>query len=67
MACCTHGVLSGPAFDRIENSALDELVIADTIPLVNPHSKITVLTASEITAKTINRIYTNESIQSIFI
>ena len=67
MACCTHGVLSGPAFDRIEKSALDELVITDTIPLSEKHNKITVLTASEITAKTIKRIYTNESIQSIFI
>ncbi|MEA3353216.1 MAG: ribose-phosphate pyrophosphokinase [Campylobacterota bacterium] len=66
MACCTHGVLSGPAFDRITNSSLDELVVTDTIPQES-HDKITVLTASEITAKTIKRIYTNESIQSIFI
>jgi ribose-phosphate pyrophosphokinase len=67
MACCTHGVLSGPAFDRIEKSSLDELVITDTIPGKDNHAKITCLTASEITAKAINRIYTNESIQSIFI
>ena len=67
MACCTHGVLSGPAFERLTASALDELVITDTIPLKTPHDKITVLTASDITAKTISRIYTNESIQSIFI
>ena len=67
MACCTHGVLSGPAFDRISKSSLDELIITDTIPLKEPHDKITVLTASGITAKTIKRIYTNESIQSIFI
>ncbi len=66
MACCTHGVLSGPAFDRIENSSLDELVVTDTIPQ-KPHNKVTVLSASEITAKAISRIYTNESIQSIFI
>ncbi|MEA3383077.1 MAG: ribose-phosphate pyrophosphokinase [Campylobacterota bacterium] len=66
MACCTHGVLSGPAFERITNSSLDELVIADTIPQ-EPHDKITVLTASEITAKTIKRIYTNESIQNLFL
>ena len=65
MACCTHGVLSGPAFDRIENSALDELVITDSLP-TKEHPKVTVLTASEITAKAIGRIYTNESIQSIF-
>jgi ribose-phosphate pyrophosphokinase len=67
MACCTHGVLSGPAYDRLTNSDLDELVITDTIPLKKPHDKITILTASNITAKTINRIYTKESIQSIFI
>jgi len=66
MACATHGVLSGPAFDRIQNSSLDELVVTDTIPLAKEHNKITVLTASEITAKAIGRIYTNESIQSIF-
>ena len=67
MACCTHGVLSGPAYDRISNSSLDELVITDTIPPKDVHDKITVLTAAEITAKAIGRIYTNESIQSIFI
>jgi ribose-phosphate pyrophosphokinase len=67
MACCTHGVLSGPAYDRLTNSSLDELVITDTIPQKSSHEKVTVLTASEITAKAINRIYTNESIQSIFI
>ncbi len=67
MACCTHGVLSGPAFQRITDSALDELIITDTIPLTQEHDKITVLTAAKITAKTIKRIYTNESIQSIFI
>ena len=32
MACCTHGVLSGPAYERIEKGELDELVISDTIP-----------------------------------
>ncbi len=66
MACCTHGVLSGPAFERIENSTLDELVVTDTIPQKS-HKKVTVLCAAEITAKAIGRIYTNESIQSIFI
>ena len=67
MACCTHGVLSGPAFDRITDSALDELVIADTIPLSKPHDKITVLTATKIMADAIHRIHSHESIQSIFI
>ena len=32
-ACCTHGVLSGPAFERINNSAIEELVMLNTIPL----------------------------------
>lgn len=67
MACCTHGVLSGPAFERISKSSLDELVITDTIPLKEKHDKITVLTASKITAKTIKRIYTRESIQDLFV
>ena len=67
MACCTHGVLSGPAYDRISNSSLDELVITDTIPPKDAHDKITVLTASKITAQAIDRIYTNVSIQSIFL
>jgi len=67
MACCTHGVLSGPAFDRISNSALDELVIADTIPLAQEHDKITVLTASKILGEAIHRIHSHQSIQSVFI
>ncbi len=66
MACCTHGVLSGPAFERLNSEALDELIVTDTIPQKS-HPKVTVLSASEITAKAIGRIYTNESIQSIFI
>ena len=66
MACCTHGVLSGPAFERLQSEALDELIVTDTIPQKS-HSKVTVLSAAEITAKAISRIYTNESIQSIFI
>lgn len=67
MACCTHGVLSGPAFERITNSSLDELVIADTIPLKEEHPKITVLSATKITGEAIHRIHFHESIQSVFI
>jgi len=66
MACCTHGVLSGPAFERLQSEALDELIVTDTIPQKS-HPKVTVLSAAEITAKAIGRIYTNESIQSIYI
>jgi ribose-phosphate pyrophosphokinase len=67
MACCTHGVLSGPAYDRITKSSLDELVITDTIPQDEVHYKITVLTASKIMAEAIQRIHSNQSIQSVFV
>jgi len=66
MACCTHGVLSGPAYDRLENGSLDELVITDTIPLKQECSKITTLSASKIFAETIRRISNNESVNDIF-
>ena len=66
MACCTHGVLSGPAYDRIENGVLDELVISDTIPIKKNIKKITVLTASSMIGEAIRRIYNNESVNSIF-
>ena len=67
MACCTHGVLSGPAFERLSSGNLDELVVADTIPLRQEHEKITVLTASHIIGETIRRVHNNESVNSIFI
>ena len=67
MACCTHGVLSGPAYDRLSSGSLDELVISDTIPLKRDHEKITVLTASAMMGEAIRRIYNNESINDIFI
>lgn len=67
MACCTHGVLSGPAYDRIANGVLDELVVSDTIPTRKDAKKITVLTASVIIGETIRRIQNNESVNSIFI
>ena len=67
MACCTHGVLSGPAYDRIEKGELDELVISDTIPTRKKKKKITVLTASTMIGEAIRRIHNNESVNSIFI
>ena len=52
-AICTHGVLSGPAYDRIEDSVLSEFIIADTIPLKEgvPTSKITVLPVHDMFAQ----------------
>ncbi|HRF55815.1 MAG TPA: ribose-phosphate pyrophosphokinase [Campylobacterales bacterium] len=66
-ACCTHGVLSGPAFDRIEKGALDELVITDTIPHHVSSQKITVLPVANIFGEVIRRVYHNESVNSLFI
>lgn len=67
MACCTHGVLSGPAYDRIEKGVLDELVVSDTIPTKKDAKKITVLSAANMIAETIRRIHNKESVNSIFL
>ncbi|NQY52024.1 MAG: ribose-phosphate pyrophosphokinase [Campylobacteraceae bacterium] len=67
MACCTHGVLSGKAYKNLESEDLDELVISDTIPLKQNHSKITVLTAATIMGEAIHRIHNNQSVNTIFI
>lgn len=66
-AVCTHGVLSGKAYDNINASALEELVVTDTIPLKQESPKIKVLTVSNLFAKAIRKIHDNESISSLFI
>src|SRR5690349_4022702 len=66
-AVCTHPVLSGEAYERIEKSALAEMVVSDTIPLRKASSKIKVLSVSDLFAKAIRKIHDNESISSLFI
>jgi len=66
-AVCTHAVLSGKAYENIENSLLEEIVVSDTIPLKQPSSKIKVLSVSDLYAKAIRKIHDNESISSLFI
>jgi len=66
MACCTHPVLSGPAYDRIRDGDLDELVITDTIPTNSTCDKIKVLSTSKMLAEVIRRVYNNESVNSLF-
>ncbi len=66
MACATHPVLSGPAYSRIEEGDLDELVVSDSIPLTKESSKIKVLTAAPLFAEVIKRVYTNESLNTLF-
>lgn len=67
-ACCTHGVLSGPACDRIEESCIKELVMLNTIPLPEgkPTKKLTSLSVAAIFAEAIERIYGDISISTIF-
>lgn len=67
-ACVTHPVLSGPARERIENSALDELIVTDTIPLTkeNRHPKVSVVSVAPLLAEAIQRIHYSASISSLF-
>jgi ribose-phosphate pyrophosphokinase len=66
-AIATHPVLSGSAYENIENSVLVELVVTDTIPLTHTSSKIKVLTVADLFANTIRNNQANESISSLFI
>jgi ribose-phosphate pyrophosphokinase len=69
-ACCTHGVLSGPAIERIEKSPLAELIVTDTIPLSTQGKacgKIKQLSVARILGEAIKRIHHGDSISSLFI
>lgn len=66
-AFCTHPVLSGKAYDNINNSVLEELVVTDTIPLKQKSDKIRVLTVAELFAKAITSVTTDGSISKLFI
>ncbi len=69
-ACCVHPVLSGPAVDRINDSALKTILVTDTIPLNNTAAacdKINVLSIAELVGEAIKRSYTGESVTSLFI
>lgn len=61
-AFITHPVLSGPAYDRINESKLTELYVTDTIPLKKPHPKIKVLTVANLFADVIKKVFTCQSI-----
>jgi ribose-phosphate pyrophosphokinase len=66
-ALCTHPVLSGKAYENIQNSVLDELVVCDTIPVKPLCDKIKVLSTDELFAVAIRNAYENKSINSLFI
>jgi ribose-phosphate pyrophosphokinase len=66
-ALCTHPVLSGKAYENIQNSVLNELVVCDTIPIKPLCDKIKVVSTDELFAVTIRNAYENKSINSLFI
>ncbi|SDG63396.1 ribose-phosphate pyrophosphokinase [Mucilaginibacter gossypii] len=65
-AVCTHPVLSGKAYETIENSALTELIVTDTIPLKQSSPKIRVLSTAELFAKAISNVNEHGSISTLF-
>ncbi|MBI1315457.1 ribose-phosphate diphosphokinase [bacterium] len=67
MAYCTHPVLSGKAYDRIEQSQLTELVVTDTIPLKKASPKISVISVARHFAEVMQKVHRHESISSHFI
>ena len=70
IACCTHAVLSGPAIERIQASALEELVVTNSIPLTpeaQAVEKIRVLSLAPLIGEAIRRIHNEESISSLFV
>ena len=70
VAYCTHPVLSGPAIQNLTGSALDELVVTDTIPLSEAArncGKIRQLSVAELLAETIRRIAFGESVSSLYV
>lgn len=69
LAACTHPVLSGPAMDRLEHGAIDEVVATNTIP-VREHparKKITLLSVAPLLGEAITRIHTETSVSSLFV
>lgn len=68
-ACSTHGVLSGPALERIEQSCIKELVLLDTIPIPPEKmlDKITMLSVAPVFAEAIERIYEDKPVSPLFV
>lgn len=66
-AATTHAILSGPAYERIENSPIKELLVTDSIPLKQESNKIKVLSVAKIFAEVIDKVYNYQSISDSFI
>ena len=66
-AVCTHAILSGKAYEKIEKSKLLELIVTDTVPKIKSNSKIKVLSCADLFADVMHNVHNNESISSKFI
>ena len=66
-AITTHGLLSGNAYDKIEKSGLEELIVTDSIPIRKESAKVKVLTCAELFADVMHRVHHNTSISSKFL
>ena len=67
-ACATHGLFSGPAYDRIQNSCIEEVVVTNAVPvpLDRQTGKIRVLSVAPLLARTIQSVYSNGSVSKLF-
>ena len=66
-AICTHPILSGTAYERLENSKLEELIVTDSIPLTQKSDKIRVLSCADLFAEVMDKVHHNRSISSKFV
>ncbi|MFT8888502.1 ribose-phosphate pyrophosphokinase [Ethanoligenens sp.] len=68
-ACATHGVLSGPAMERLENSYIKELVLLDTVPvpMEKRGTRVVMLPCAPVFAKAVERIYSDKSVSMLFV
>ena len=66
-ACASHCVMSGPASDRVQESALEEIVFTDSIPYTQRCAKVKQLSVAEMFAEAIRRVINNESISNLYI
>jgi ribose-phosphate pyrophosphokinase len=69
MACATHGVLSGPAIQRLKNTPIDEILLTNTIPLdgVRKLPNMTILSVAGLLAKAIRSIHCETSVSNLFV
>ncbi|MDA8874260.1 ribose-phosphate pyrophosphokinase [uncultured Winogradskyella sp.] len=66
-AICTHPILSGSAYEKLENSKLEELIVTDSIPLTKESTKLRVLTCADLFAEVMQNVHYNKSISSKFV